>query len=126
MAVLATLYFTSGLLGQFGNVQIVSMIDWQNSGLGWHLHIWYAIALISCSASLAVMAFNNNNLIKALSVVLSLMIITVTAIGILTAMYNGKNPALYENYIGELITIVLSIMATAVVMYKNNNSNNIA
>ena len=125
MGVLASLYIVAGLMNHFGNVQIVSMVDWQDSNFGWHLHFWYAMALILSTIALAWMVVRKGKINKILTVMSSLLIGTGTAIILLVANSKGKNPAIFENYTGEIVTIVFSMMAIAVVIISNkvNHTN---
>ena len=119
MCVLASLYIVAGLMDHFGNVQIVSMVDWQDSNFGWHLHFWYAMAMILCTIALALMIVREGRINKILTVMSSLLIGTVTAIILLVANIKAKNPAIFEKFTGEIVTIVFSMMAIAVVIISN-------
>lgn len=122
MALFATLYFTAGALGGFGTVQIVSMLDWQETHLGFWLHLLYAAALALSAALLLLLLGWRRSIVKIASTGIASIVALTTLTIVLYSQATGKSAGFYEHYVGEYLTIICSLAAIVSSTTCNNKN----
>ncbi len=109
--VFACLYLSTGLLNDFGSIQLTHMLNWHDTSFGWYFHLIYTILLIFTTISI-ILNYTNPNKIAWVASVCFVALASISTIAPILISWNGSyQPSFYEYYLGEILTIACCIIA---------------
>jgi len=114
LLILAALHAVAGAVGGFGTVQVVRMLEAQDSPRGAWTHAAYAVLLALAAAAGFALFVRPRSFVRALGALGGTLVAVFTLAAVARA--SGASASFYEFCLGEHITIGLAVLLVVVAL----------